>query len=312
MSVWIIPYVDQPPAFWEDLARQFGAHVRSVYFPMPGDLVASGRSRQPDRYLDSFLRSAPFSKMVLVNPILLPRPVEELAPGIVAALRRLQAEYGLSEVTVSSLALARHIRAALPDFRITASTLMGIATPMQALMAQDAVDVLVPDTRLLRDLPGLRRLREAFRGEMRLIVNEACLLGCPYRGQHFYEMGYGDWFPQSLCQTTLAQHPWLRLTGAWILPRHLTYYAGLYDSLKLAGRVALRDPARYHQVLGAYVHCGPILPRDIGGGPASLVAPIDLPDAVFEKLLNCDKNCPACGFCQQYYTAAVAEQAVAA
>jgi len=30
-----------------------------------------------------------------------------------------------------------------------------------------------------------------------------------------------------------------------ILPRHLVYYKGLYDALNLAGRVTLRDRAKY-------------------------------------------------------------------
>ncbi|MEM2145019.1 MAG: hypothetical protein QW279_06645, partial [Candidatus Jordarchaeaceae archaeon] len=166
---------------------------------------------------------------------------------------------------------------------------------------------ITPDNSLVRDLAGLRQLRAAFSGEIRLLVNEACLPGCLYRTQHFYEMGYGNFFPQSLCQPLLKAHPWLRLTGAWILPRHLAYYDGLYDTLKLAGRVTLQAPHRYLAVLAAYIRREPLLPREIGGGPASLLEPIDMPDELFAHILHCDKNCHNCTVCHDYYQRATGE-----
>jgi hypothetical protein len=307
VSKWVIPYVDQEIDFWQEIAAQFGAHVREVYFPMPKAVMASGRSEQPDRCMASFLRHAPLPKAVLANPIVLPRPIEEMAPKILEHLRQLYDDFGVASVIVTSLGLAKRVKEALPQFSVTASTLMGVATPVQALMAQDYVDVLTPDTRLVRDLKALQQLREAFAGEIRLIVNEACIPGCPYRIQHFYEMGYGDSFPLSLCQQMLEKRPWLRLTGAWILPQHLSYLDGLYDSLKLAGRVTLRDRSRYLAVLDAYVHRRPLLPRDIGGGPASVLAPIDLSERLFQTILECDKRCHACSVCRDYYEQAVGQ-----
>lgn len=305
MSVWVIPYVDQPPSFWEEIADRFGAHIREVYFPMPGGIVASGRGRQPERFMETFLRSAPLPKAVLINPVILSRPVEEIAPLVVSSLGQLYGDFGVESVIVTNVALARRIREGIPQFRITASVLMGVSRPAQVLMVQDCVDAITVDNSLVRDLRGLRRLRDVFAGELRLIVNEACIPGCLYRTQHFYEMGYGNSYPQSLCQQALNERPWLRLTGAWILPRHLVYYEGLYDSLKLAGRVTLRDRVRYLAVLSAYVYREEILPRDIGGGPASVLEAIDMPDDLFEYILNCDKNCCTCSICRDYYEQAV-------
>ena len=306
MSTWVIPYIDQPITFWQELHKRFDAHIKEVYFPMPGRIAGTGRSPQPDEHITDFLRAAPLPKSVLVNPIILPRPVEEIGPRVISALRQLYEQYGVQNVAVANLALARLIREALPMFTITSSVLMGICTPAQALVARDAVDVIVPDSRLLRDLSGLRRLREAFDGRICLIVNEACIPGCLYRAQHFYEMGYGDWFPESLCGPMLEEQPWLRLTGAWILPHHLHYYEGVYDHLKLAGRVTLRDPQDYVRVLEAYIQHRDILPRDIGGGPASVLEAITISDDFFEYTLGCDKNCHLCSVCKTYYERAVA------
>lgn len=304
VSTWVIPYVDQDLDFWTEVQERFGRWVKEVYFPMPplaGEQFASGRSPQPRQFLDDFLRRAPLPKAVLLNPIILPRPVEVMAPAILSALRQLRDEYGVQSVTVTNLTLARLIKEALPDLYVTASVLMGLATPAQALMVRDCVDAITPDTRLLRDLTGLKRLRSAFPGEIRLLVNEACLPGCPFRTQHFYEMGYGHDFPLSLCEQMLAERPWLRLTGAWVLPRHLTFYDGLYDHLKLAGRVTLRDRDRYLTLLEAYVNRAPILPTAIGGGPASPLDLIDASDEWFAFVLHCDKRCDICSVCREYY-----------
>ena len=308
MSEWVIPYVDQDLTFWEEIADRFGAWIKEVYFPMPGGRIASGRSPQPSHHLETFLRHAPLPKAVLLNPIVLPRPVEQVAPQALDALRKLRDDFGVKSVTVANPTLAKLIRAALPEFTISASVLMGIARPAQALMVRENVDAITADNSLVRDLEGLKQLRRAFSGELRLIVNEACIPGCLHRTQHFYEMGYGDYFPASLCQPMLEERPWLRLTGAWILPRHLVYYDGLYDCLKLAGRVTLRDRTRYLGVLKAYVHRESLLPRDIGGGPASVLEAVDIPDSLFEFMLRCDKNCHACSVCQDFYEQAIATE----
>lgn len=308
MSTWVIPYVDLELEFWEEIHDRYGQQVKEVYFPAPAGRFASGRSLQPERVLESFLRHAPLAKAILLNPIVLPRPVELILPNVLSTLRWLEDEFGIQSVTVTNARLARLIKEALPGWHITASVLMGVATPMQAWLVQDCVDAITVDNRLVRDLAALKEFRTAFSGEIRLIVNEACLPGCLFRTQHFFEMGYGDDFPESLCQQMLEEHPWLRLTGAWILPRHLTYYDGLYDVLKLAGRVTLRDPERYLGVLAAYVDRTPILPRDIGGGPASPLEAIDVTDEWFEFVLHCDKRCNVCSVCREQYEQACSDQ----
>jgi collagenase-like PrtC family protease len=306
MDAWSIPYTDQELDFWEDIAESFGDHIQEVYFPVDKAVIASGRSPQPSQKMNEFLHQARLPKTVLFNPIVLDRPVQEVIPRAIAALEHLRDDFDVHSVVVTNPDLARSIKEALPEFKVGTSILMGISTPMQLMMIQDWVDVIVPDNRILRDLHSLRRLRQAFSGEVRLIVNEGCLPGCLYRGQHFYEMGYGDWFPESLCQPLLEEDPWLRLTGAWILPRHLHYYEEVYDSLKLAGRVTLRDPNTYRAVLKAYIERADMLPCEIGGGPASVTVPITISDEFFETVLKCNKNCHQCNLCRDTYDEAIA------
>lgn len=303
---WAVPYVDQPVSFWESLAEAYPGLIAEVYFPLPGDLMGSGAPRQPDGHLRDFLRAGPLPRSVLLNAITLPRPVEEVAPGAIEAVRRLRGEYGLVGATVANLNLAARLREAIPDLPLAASCLMQIAAPGQVPMLEGVIDTVVPDTRITRDLAALRALREAFPGRIRLMVNESCLPGCPFRVQHFHEMGSGFAHPRSLCAELLQRQPWLRLTGGWVLPQHLHLYDGVYDELKLAGRVTLRDSARYRRVLDAYVRRLPLLPRDIGGGPASVIEPMEIGEEFFRRTLTCGRTCRTCTLCRDYYAAAVA------
>ncbi len=305
MTRWAIPYVDQPVDFWQEIMDRFGEQVEEVYFPMPG--FASGRGKQPSEHLKGFLKQRDLPKSILINPIVLPMAVEEAAPHLIEPLTKYHEVHGINSVVVANLDLAHLIREAIPAMTINLSTLAGIEHPAQIAMLGDVIDGLVPSNLLVRDIERLRALREAFAGKLRLIVNESCIPGCPYRMQHFFEMGYCDGAPKSLCARMLAQNPWLRLTGAWILPQHLHHYDGLYDSLKLAGRVTLQDHQRYLTVLEAYITRQPLTPDQIGGGPASVQHPIDIPDDFFEHLITCNKHCQDCTVCRDFYAGALAK-----
>lgn len=302
---WVLPYIDQPLAFWQSVADDYPGLIREVYFPMPGNVIGSGQPPQPDAHLHRFLSHAPLPRSVLLNALTLPRPVEAIAPAVIEALKRLHGEYGLAGATVANLALAMRIREAVPEVPLTASCLMQIALPSQAAMLGGIIDTLVPDTRIVRDLPALKTLKEAFPGRIRLIVNESCLPGCPFRVQHFHEMDSGFPYPLSPCAETLRRHPWMRLTGGWILPQHLHLYDGAYDELKLSGRVTLRDPRRFRRVVDAYVRRRPLAPSDIGGGPASVLDQIEISESFFATTLTCGRNCHECSLCPDYYAAAI-------
>ncbi len=297
---WSIPYIDQPAPFWEDIANLASGAIGAVYFPISAEIIGSGRPPQPAAHMADFL-AGPLAKAVLVNPLVLPQPVEECAPAILAYLERLQAEYGITQATVANLPLARRIKERFPDFRLTASVLLDIGDPAQIALLEGLFDVLVPSGRCLRDRRRLAALRAAFPGKIRLLVNEACLPGCVHRLQHFYEMAAHPECSKSLCAETLARAPWLTLTGTWILPQHLHHYDDLADEYKLSGRVTLADPARYRRVLQAYLLGLPLSPDRIGGGPASV--PLDLPisEAFFTRTFTCAKNCSSCTFCREYY-----------
>lgn len=309
---WVLPYIDQPLDFWQSIAEEYAGQIKEVYFPMPDGCISSGEPPQPNAQLQNLLQHAPVPCAVLLNALTLPRPVEDVVPPVIEALKRLIGDYGLAGATVTNLTLAARVREAFPELPLTASCLMQIALPSQVAMLDGIIDAIVPDIRIVRDLPALRILKQAFRGKIRLMVNECCLPGCPFRVQHFHEMGYGFPYPLSLCRETLEQHPWMRLTTGWVLPQHLHLFGGTYDELKLAGRVTLRDPAHFRRVLHSYVHRLPIPPSDIGGGPASVLAQIEISESFYARTLVCGHNCHECSLCRDYYERAVENLAASA
>lgn len=304
---WIIPYINQPLDFWRRIVELHPDKIREVYFPLPAEVIGSGEPTQPSDYHEELLRSGLLKMSALLNAITLSRPVEETAPRVLEELRRLRGEYGVASATVTNLTLARYVREALPDMTLTASCLMQIQKPNQVAMLDGLFDNLVPPPQIMRDLPALKTLKEAFRGRIRLLVNECCLPGCPFRVQHFHEMGCDLAHPLSLCADLLDRHPWMRLTGAWVLPQHLHLYEGVYDDLKLGGRVTLRMPEKYLHVLDAYIHRKTLPVDGIGGGPASMLMPLPISEVFFKKTLYCRRNCHVCTTCREYFKAAAQE-----
>jgi hypothetical protein len=298
---WSLPYIDQPLCFWEDLAARYGAQICEVYFPLDDRVVGSGRPPLPRKHLQEFLAHAPVPKAALLNPVTLPGPIEKTAAAILEELRRLCAEYRLTGATVANLQLAETVKKAIPSLQLTASVLMDITLPNQAIMLEGICDVLVPGARAMRHIPSLKRLKGAFQGEIRLLVNECCLVGCPYRQQHFHEMCSGVEAPLSLCEPLLERKPWMRLTGAWVAPQFLSHYEGTYDQLKLAGRGTLQEADRFLTVFEAYLNRSHLLPCDMGGGPASVLEPLDVPEALFVEMLYCGQLCHACRLCSEFY-----------
>lgn len=300
---WVIPYIDQPLSFWNIIADYLGDHIQEIYFPAPGRLIPSGRPEMPEKHLQNFLGWDRLSKNVLLNPIYLPCPVSQLAESVIDQLHRLSEQYGIARATVTNVHLAGEIRARLPHFTLTASVLADIYTPHQIMTIMDIFDGIVASSRIMRNIPALQSLRRAFPGRIRLIVNEGCLPGCVERSQHFFEMANPKMGTPTylLCEKLLEKHPWMRLTGAWVLPQHLYFYAGIVDEWKLAGRSRLQNPADYLFVLGSYIRKQPLYPNQIGGGPSSILEPIEISEPFFRQTLQCTHQCDICQVCRNYW-----------
>jgi len=310
-KAWAIPFVDLPVDFWQSLVADHGSAIREVYFPAAIDGLGSGRPPQPQQNLRALLAERAIPMSVLVNPMVLPQPLEAIGPRIADELLRLYEMYGVAAATLSDVRLAELVRRRVPAMRLAASCLLDVTEPGQARSLRGVFDVLVPATRLVRFPERIEALGRAFGGPLRLLVNEGCLTGCLDRKQHFYEMAAGGGFPKSLCGERLSREPWLRLTGAWILPQHLGCYDGLADEYKLAGRVTLCEAELYRKVLKAYVRRTALWPHEIGGGPASVLERLSVPSAQFLQLLLCSHVCQDCSICRRIAAGRLPEEGIA-
>jgi collagenase-like PrtC family protease len=300
-SIWSIPYIDQPMQFWGKLKENFGDYIDEVYLPLPLDKFSSGRPEQPDRFVTEFLGKTPFKISFLINPIFFEKPVDEISESITGRLEEAFHRYNVKSVTVSNLMLAEYIKKHIPEIQLNASVVMDIFKPAQLCYINDVFDILVPSSRITRDIVSLQNLKDNFNGRIKLIVNEGCLPHCVFRIQHFFEMAGKTAYPKSLCTSVLDKDPWLRLTGSWILPQHINMYDGVYDKLKLSGRVTLQDPDYYTDVLSAYIYRKPRRPHKIGGGPVCAKLSMHIDDDFFNTILRCEKNCNTCTICREKY-----------
>jgi len=301
IAKWTIPYIDQPIDFWKLLRKEFHPFIKSVYLPIPGINTGSGRPLRPDRHVNKFLDSKVFPVSLLINAMILKNTAVKVFESIRIHLKKAIYKWWVDEIIVTDLNLANFISNEFSGLSITASTLMNIYSPSQLIYLEN-IDSIVPSTYLVRKPELLSVLKNNYSGKIRLIVNEGCLSKCPFRTQHFYEMINDDLiFPESLCTHILNRHPWLRLTGAWILPQHLHLLDGLYDELKLSGRITLSKPERYVHVLSHYINRKPLMAHEIGGGPASVYKPIKISEDFYKQTLKCKGNCLLCNYCQDYW-----------
>jgi len=227
--------------------------------------------------------------------------VEKIGTSVLQAVRKALQKWQVVEMTITNIDIARMIKTEYPEMPLVASTLLDVFNVQQLLYLND-FDVLVPSTRISRDLNALRELKKNYSGKIRMMVNEGCLPHCPQRTQHFFEMSCPEiLYPKSLCEHMLQEIEWVPLTGSWILPQHLYLFEGVFDELKLAGRVALSHPEKYKRVLSQYVRREPLGPHEIGAGPAGLHRDIFVSDDFYKYTLTCGKNCLSCQHCSQYW-----------
>ncbi len=315
-KLWTIPYIDQPFSFWAAIEKQYRSDIKEVYVPFlnqeslkkavqackfPVLDIGSGRPGLPQVHLPGFLNRTGFRINILLNPVITAISSGRLLDSIIYYLSCLYDRYNISNITITDQYLAMGIKKALPQFNITASVVMDICSPAQIKMLGNWFDTIVISTRIMRDFSTIKNLAET-RGafDLKLIVNESCLPGCIHRVQHFYDMTFAK-HPESLCRTTLEKHPWMRLTGSWVLPQHLYLYDSVCTGYKLAGRVTLQNPESYLKVLNAYINRTQLSPEEIGGGPASVLNKIHITEEFFKHMLMCDKKCTDCNVCKNYY-----------
>lgn len=226
-------------------------------------------------------------------------------------IKSLHEKHGLDSVTVANPIYLQKIKEEIPKIKTVASVLCCIDTVQKASFYDNfGVDVIIPDRDINRDLEKLKLIREAVDAEIRLMVNEGCLYGCPYRQFHFNLISHNSKEDEnqrdcffSDCQHIARKDPSQILKSCWIRPEDLRKYRKITNHFKVTGRT--RSTEWILNTTHAYF-C-----ENYGGNLLELMdssldafrqtyhAYLDNKslDGFFEKVAYCKKNCGKCRYC---------------
>ena len=228
-------------------------------------------------------------------------------------------ECGLSSITTSSPLIAKFIKENFAGIDVRASVNMEIGSIEGICYVADIFDSFYVKRELNRNLPALLQMRkwcDENGKQMYLLANSGCLNHCSAHIFHdnlvsheaeIAAMDNGYQF-KGICWDYLAQPgnraKWLSRTN-FIRPEDLWLYEAMTPAVKLATRVN-SSPSR---VLNAY------LSRRYGGSIMELLEPnhsgifypdytdnAKFPENFAQRILNCDKHCQTCGYCESVMT----------
>jgi len=246
------------------------------------------------------------------------------------------ASMGVDSLTVADPYLIELINYYALPFKVTVSCLAFVTTPMKARYFDEiGVDRITLPPDVNRDLDTIRMIRKAVKCDLSMIVNEGCLLNCPYRYFCYNYITHRSTGPTEalLVPTTgtfmramandfyvmeemsmKKKHPHLLLTSPWVRPENLKEYENLgITHFKLSGRnkphiFLERCLEAYHS--GSYegnifdiIDNGVRLAIDLRyltcGVTVYYINNKEL-DGFFKKVTSCSKNCTECNFCEEF------------
>jgi collagenase-like PrtC family protease len=159
----------------------------------------------------------------------------------------------LEALTVANLFLIHYIKKNFPKIPMKSSANMMIDSVDKAKYFQNlGVDIIVLDPLLVnRNFKMLKAIRKAISGEIEVILNNNCIIRCPYLYYHQSYLGLNsrdgrttikDDFCFTNCSSLRAEDPTYWLRGDWIRPEDLHYYEELgYDRFKIVDRSTPAD-----------------------------------------------------------------------
>ena len=146
-------------------------------------------------------------------------------------------ERQVESVTVSIPYLLQMIKKSYPHLRVNISVYAGINSVVQAKYWEGlgADRLTLCQQTMNRDFKEIKRIRGVVKNELQLIVNNRCLLGCPFRYYHCNSSAHAscnhgimDAFSSKYCLVSckrlILSEPWRIFTAQWIRPEDLKYY----------------------------------------------------------------------------------------
>jgi collagenase-like PrtC family protease len=325
-----VPYNNDPETLTGifQLKEYNGNRIREIYLSGPQEFSGAGRIA-PEMDFSNFadvverIHREKIRVNLLLNSIC--EGSEWYAPEILKTtmdyLRRAHEEMGVEAVTLANPLYIREVRRRFPQLEICASVLGDIDCVSKAEIYRKAgVDAITPDVNINRDLKLLQRIKETTGTEIKLMVNEGCLLRCAFRKFHFNyishkskkpEMSGGrksedNVFSLNCLQLTKADPSQIFKSG-WIRPEDLGKYESITRYFKIVGRTSSQSMVL--RALKAYMEeswNGDLLELMAGNlysAGMSHLLNVDNKslDSIefFNQVVSCDKECSSCSYCNR-------------
>jgi collagenase-like PrtC family protease len=323
-----VPYNTDPLTLDKMLALdgRNGNRIKEVYLSGPQECSGSGRLT-PELPFEAFaeavgkIHDRRVRANVLLNSVC--EGGDWYSPGVLNStmdyVDRLHHGLGVEAVTIANPLYIREVRKRFPNLEICASVLGDIDCVQKAKIYKLAgAGVITPDVRINRDPTLLKKIRAATGTQLKLMVNEGCLLQCPFRKFHFNYVSHqsrnpdksaraeNNVFSANCVQVARADLSQVLKSG-WIRPEDMRKYADVSTCFKIVGRTSsssalLRTVEAYMQESWdgdlMELMAGPIYSLSM-----SYLMHLDnvaLGDLrFFEKVSSCDRECYECTYCEE-------------
>lgn len=255
----------------------------------------------------------------------------EYLPQNYSAIRELLdwiSELEVEAVTVSIPYLMELIRRHYPQLNIVASVFCHIDSVDQARFYQQlGVSEITVVQLFNRNFKFLQKFRQQLDCQLQLIVNNVCLLGCPYRRYHANINSHASSifgsrpsfdYPTICCTRTRLSNPEEIIKSPWVRPEDLCYYENIgIDRFKLSGRTKntpwlkqailayakRQSPANFAELLSVPNGPGSINRKKYAGVPeVELVVDNKQLDGFVQHFIDQEcqlASCKACGYCEK-------------
>jgi collagenase-like PrtC family protease len=229
-------------------------------------------------------------------------------------------EAGVRSLTIALPSLMEIVQASKYDFDIKASVICQITNANKAAVYNNMyLKRIVVDEALNRDFAELKRINNAFNGDIEVIINSICSKDCSQRMFHYNQISTDSISVRSDASAKYYPHRcllrryedignMLRLT--WIRPEDIKYYSEMgIRYFKFQGRhtVVKGDPARAVEAYFAGSHDGDLLELlDLFNPTTTFRVHIDnkkLDDFIHPFVKQegfCTSDCDNCRYCSNY------------
>jgi collagenase-like PrtC family protease len=304
-----------------------GNRIREIYLSGPQDFSGSGRIA-PGMTFEQFatvvdkIRAEGIRVNLLLNSICEGSEwySSKALKSTMDYLIKAHEEHGVEAVTIANPLYIREVRKHLPNIEITASVLADIDCVQKAVIYWKAgANVLTPDVNVNRNLSLLKKIKAATQAEIKLMVNEGCLLHCAFRKFHFNYISHKSRNPgvQGMnaednvfslnCIQLSRNDPSQILKSCWIRPEDTRKYEEITSYFKLVGRTSSKS--MIIRSLEAYMRESwdgdlmELMAGNLYSVGMSYFMHLDnkILDEVgfFDRITSCDKECSECSYCSE-------------